>query len=388
VHAPAEAINALGCAVVCLEEAIPSGCDFGQEVGVVTARLQESLGDALALRGRWSEARVAFERAMPHVAEPVTVARLIRKIGGTFSGEIRGADASATYARADAMLSELPVEVAGAELVQVRLEHIWALYLHGDGSKLDELLARTRPLVERFGSAANRALLHHRAVNAAFRRERYVVDDAVLAEARAALEAASEAGDPGGICRSFHLVGFCHLWRLENQEAERALSLSAEAAARIGDLAQEVRALVYLALAERRLGRFADARRHCETVVRAHNEYEGVAEAICAWMDWLEGERVQVVVDAETALNGILTRFSPTFPFRWLALIPLVDAALARRNLDEAIAHARVVHDPPQQRLLLLESDLAMALRAHAAGEGEVARAALERAVATARDRL
>jgi tetratricopeptide (TPR) repeat protein len=305
------------------------------------------------------------------------VARLIRKVGGTLSGEIRGADASATYARADAMLSELPVEVAGAELVQVRLEHIWALYLHGDGSKLDELLARTRPLVERFGSAATRALLHHRAVN-----------DAVLAEARAALEAASEAGDPGGTCRSFHLVGFCHLWRLENQEAERALSLSAEAAARIGDLAQEVRALVYLALAERRLGRFAEARRRCETVVRAHNEYEGVADAICAWMDWLEGERVQVVVNAETALNGILTRFSPTFPFRWLALIPLVDAALARGNLDDAIAHARVVHEPPQQRLPLLELDLDKALRAYADGAGDVARAALERAVATARDRL
>jgi tetratricopeptide (TPR) repeat protein len=318
----------------------------------------------------------------------VTSARLVRKVGGTFSGEVRGVDASASYARADAMLSELPVEVAGAELVQVRLEHIWALYLHGDGAALDGLLARTRPLVERFGSAATRALLHHRAVNAAFRRERYVVGDATLAEARAALEAASEAGEPGGTCRSYHLVGFCHLWRLESQEAERALALSAEVAARIGDLAQEVRALVYRALAERRLGRFAEARRHCDTVVKAHNEYEGVADAICAWIDWLEGERDGVGTSAETALSGILARFSPTFPFRWLALIPLIDVALARGDLDAALAHSQVVNDPPQQRLPLLEPYLAKALRAHAEGDGDGARAALEHVVAIARDRL
>jgi hypothetical protein len=389
VYAPDEAIEAFERALACLEEAVAAAATLDEPVGAVTARLREGLGDALALRSRWSDARAALQRAMPHATEPVVQARLIRKVAGTLAGEIRTGEAGIEYARADALLRALPEEVAASELAQVRLEHLWALYLENRDAELEELLAATRPLVNRHGNAAQRSLLHHRSVNAAFRRDRYVIRDATLADAHAALEAASEAGDPGTICRSYHVVGFCHLWRLENQEAERPLRLSADLASRIGDRAQELRALVYLALAERRLGKLVEARRHCDVVVEAGAEYTGVARSIRAWISWLEGrESAEARDDAERAMREILAQFNPSYPFRWIALLPLIDAALASGDLDRALEHARVVHDPPQQRLTVLEPELSAALRAGESGAREQAAAALARVVATARERL
>jgi hypothetical protein len=87
-------------------------------------------------------------------------------------------------------------------------------------------------------------------------------------------------------------------------------------------------------------------------------------------------------------MREILAQFNPSYPFRWIALVPLIDAALAGGDLDRALEHARVVHDPPQQRLTVLEPDLAAALRAAESGAREQASAALARVVATARERL
>ena len=79
-------------------------------------------------------------------------------------------------------------------------------------------------------------------------------------------------------------------------------------------------------------------------------EYLGVARANQAWLAWRHGHLESVQTHGQTALE-LWARLSFAYCFEWLALWPLMAAALQRDQLGEAVAAARRLLHPSQQRL-------------------------------------
>jgi hypothetical protein len=126
-------------------------------------------------------------------------------------------------------------------------------------------------------------------------------------------------------------------------------------ARRFGDLGLLVRATVYLAT----LCRLAD--RPEETLQFAHEalalastaqlaEYVGAARAHLAWLALRAHDSAVATEHARNAIEA--WRTPPTvYPFVWQACWPLLELAVAREDLGEAVAHACAMLDNKQQRL-------------------------------------
>jgi hypothetical protein len=75
------------------------------------------------------------------------------------------------------------------------------------------------------------------------------------------------------------------------------------------------------------------------------------------------------------------------YPLQWTALYPLIGVALAKDQLAEAVAHARALLAPWQQRMPdALAALIEAAVEAWDKGEPELAREQIKRVVETARD--
>src|SRR5437879_10234240 len=100
------------------------------------------------------------------------------------------------------------------------------------------------------------------------RRSRDSVAADTLNNARTALAASRESGDPTEAGTHEFGLGFTHLWRGDAPEAETHLRAALALAQRTGEAVLQARALTYLAIAWRLRGRVDDARRF--EIGRAH----------------------------------------------------------------------------------------------------------------------
>jgi hypothetical protein len=97
--------------------------------------------------------------------------------------------------------------------------------------------------------------------------------------------------------------------------------------------------------------------------------YEGVALANLAWIELLRGDIRRSEELGHTGL-ALMQDDNPTFPFQWLALLPLIAVSLETDSLPAAVEYAQCLLDPLQQRLSdHLADRLAGALRDAAAND-------------------
>jgi tetratricopeptide (TPR) repeat protein len=205
-----------------------------------------------------------------------------------------------------------------------------------------------------------------------------------LAYARAAVDACREGGEAAELPAAQLVYGLALLFKNSLKAAETELLPVLELAQRVGDQTLEVRSLTYLGLGARlqsQTERVAVYTRQASEVARASGmlEYIGAARANESWLELRAGH---VQVAAERATEALRAWDKRMFPFRWMALLPLLEAEIVGGSMDRAIDCARQLLAPTQQRLPgTAATALSRALDAWAVHQVDDAQAALHSAL-------
>jgi eukaryotic-like serine/threonine-protein kinase len=366
-------------------------------------RLDEGLGDLLALTGRQEEARGAFEAALARTpgASGIVRARLLRKVGKTWEMHHQHDDALALYARAEAALGtsrapEAETEDDAAwwhEWLQIQHDRISVHYWLADVERLSALVDAIRPVVESRGTTLERARYLHALTQRNLQVERFAASSETVRYAHACknafLAASASPDDYWGLVgrASLAIVLVLHG---DLRAAEGPMAEALYAAQRTGDLEAQVRCLTYLTVIHRRLHRRGPAEalaKKARSLAREREmlEYVGAAIANLAWVALVIGDIDEALGAAEEALSCWEAQPRHVFPFHWLARLPLLAARVQRAQIDEAIEEARALLHPRQQRLpLRLTTALGAAVDAATTGDDKRVRKTLGVAIRAA----
>lgn len=349
----------------------------------------EGLGDVLVLTGRPDDGRNAYAAVLATQASEdlFIAARIHRKIGDAWSAQHAIEEALDTYEVAVDLLGGdrgSPPPEQAAEWLQVQIQRMWCFYLqHAD---LTELAGRVRPVLEKHGSAAQRARYCQYFAMGRLQADRYVVSDETMALARAGEAASKASGQLGAVAASHYLLGACHLDRWDGDGAESHFLESRRLAMHIGAVPQLLPALSWLAVAYRLQQQVADARVTAHEALALAKEldnptYYSLASLTLAWVAWRE-DRPE---EARRTAQQILSRTVPDFPFRWLGEWVLIATALHDGHFEQAWEPARRMLDARQQRMPeALEKALVRAVHLWDGGDAEAALEALQALVAVA----
>lgn len=159
----------------------------------MSVQLYKQIGDILTLTNQHDEARNAYQCALAQTAPSdwVSQAHLHRKIAQTWETQHRFEDALQAYSRAEAILDR---DSAGAssewwqEWIEIQSGRILIHYWLGQVREITELVEKTRPVVERYGTRAQRATFFQNLYLMSIRRDRVVLEE-TLGYARSALAA-------------------------------------------------------------------------------------------------------------------------------------------------------------------------------------------------------
>ena len=391
-YANVDAVSFYGAALGHLDAEQPAGGDGGMQSVKLASEILEKLGDVQELMGRHEDARASYLRAVDLKAEPLEQALLQRKVGATWSSQHLYAAALDAYRAAESLLGSEPPESEDRSWWQAWLLVMFdRMAIHYWLAQVDEITALAeivRPAVERHGTPSQRGDFYQRLALIGLRRERYIPSDRTLEHARAALTAVRETDRGGDIAVAQFLVGFCHLWRGEIDDAWREIEAAFETAERTGDITHQSRCLTYLTIAARKQGRVDVVRGLASRSLAAATagemlEYIGTAHANAAWVAWREGEYAAARVEGEAAFEAWhnLPATHASGAFQWTALWPLIGIAVAEARADAAVALARRLllaeQQPPPDAIL---EALSHAVLAADDDQGDTALARLSRA--------
>ncbi len=355
-------------------------------------QLSESFADVLALVGRRDEARSAYEGALGRfpMDDCLPRARVYRKLGKTWETQHQHENALRSYQLAQHAAEAGPAQmppVLRDEWLHVHIEQLWVHYWLNRVEEMDELIAALRPVVEAHGSSERRAQFFQSQMQLNLRRDRYVVSEQTLAFARSALGACQAAASSEELPMAQFNYGFALLFNNSIDAAEQELQAALALAVRAGDSAQQARCLTYLALTARMSDRIDETASRAERLLLSASaagmrDYLGAARANQAWVCLRRGDDEAALVQAQLALQtwGDLTGY--VYPFRWMALLPLLELALMRGDVATGVSYVEPLLNPSQQYLHGGAADaLANASSQWALGQVDTARSSLQAAL-------
>ena len=392
VYAHAEALAAYRRAVALLEAA-PAREAQREKI----AQLHEQVGEVLSLTGQYDEAMLVYERALSYVPnqDRIWLARLHRGIGEIFRAQHRSEEALQAYSAAEVILGPDPAQSTPEwwrEWIQIQTARKEIHYMLGHVDEMTEFVGKTRPIVEQYGTSAQRAEFFMSIMDLFFRRDRYVVSEETLSYARSALSISQETGDELLIAWMQFNLGFAYLWRGDLDAAEEQLHFDLAVEERTGNVARQNLCLTYLATLYRKRGRKKEARDYASralTVATAMKlpPYIAMATANLAWVEWREGKNAEAEQKGKTALESWQSS-EAVYPFHWAALWPLIDIMMGHDELSQAVNYARRLFAPGQQPLPdALTAVTESAIQAWDSGQPETARTSLQQAIAFAKEK-
>jgi tetratricopeptide (TPR) repeat protein len=310
------------------------------------------------LLGHHEQAQQAFERALSLTARDRRLqrSRLYRKIGGTWKIRRQFASALESYRMAEDALGQAPDDQDHGwwrEWLDVQTVRTEVHYWLNEVDEMAALVRQVRPVLERHGTPAQRSDFFGNLLFMASRRDRYVISDETLGYGRARLAAAEEMGEPFQVATAQFNLGFSLLFYGNLDEAERRFLQSLGFAERAGDVTLQARSLTYLSILYRKRGLIDEVRSYIERSLGAAEaggmvEYITLAKANQSWLAWRAGNLAEAEREGRTALEELRALPIP-YPLHWLALWPLLAAALARDDTETAVAHAQALLPAPQQ---------------------------------------
>ena len=322
-----------------------------------SARLWERLGDILQLTGQYEAARAAYRQALEPIKalDRTAQARLLRKLGNAWREERRFDQAQQAFDEADHLLGEQPTfgaspsdaadAAAWHEWVELQIDRnqlqYWQNRLHEAAARIETLAA----LVEQHAATDQQIRYFISAAMIYLRRDRYAPGASSLAYLQAAQALAQGSALAQSVPAIQFQLGFLHLWHGAQADAAERLRQPWHLAERSGDITLQARCLTYLACIARQRGDLEAVRQRTahllNVATQAHMpDYIAVANACQAWLAEREGDLETVFQHGEAAL-ALWAGLPFDYPFHWLALWPLLAAALQRRPARPAPCDTR-----------------------------------------------
>ncbi|MDQ6662012.1 MAG: hypothetical protein M3Z24_13745, partial [Chloroflexota bacterium] len=255
-------------------------------------------------------------------------------------------------------------------------------------TRIIEIIEHAQPLLEQYGTAAQRAdFFMHIAMRDAV-RDHYIVSEETLSYCRIGLEVSLETGNPHLIGTARFGFGYCLLLSGNLDQAEEQLRAAMMVGEQVGDAELAARCrLHFLPFVFRRRGQVEEVRNSIAcALAQGERRYTGVIAANRAWVAWRDGNREEAETYAQAALE-VWQHQHPVYEFQWTGLWPLIGIALTEARLSLAVDYIHLLLAPTQQRpdealLTVLEE----AVQAWDAGQHETVRSLLQHAMPLAKE--
>src|SRR5258707_8362504 len=239
---------------------------------MMSVQLYKQMGDILALTNQHDEARNAYQCALAQAAPSdwVSQAHLSRKIAQTWETQRRFEDALQSYSRAEAILDQASAEASSAwwqEWIEIQNGRIFIHYWLAQVQEITELVEKTRPVVERYGTQAQRATFFQNLDMMSIRRDRGVLEES-LGYARSALADRQESGRATEIDLARFFLGFAYLFYGDLDEAEAHIQAALAVGERAGDVVLQSRCLTYLTIVYRKRGQVEETSRYASRALK------------------------------------------------------------------------------------------------------------------------
>jgi len=341
------------------------------------------LGKVLESTGEFEAARQQFEDAL-HItneSDRLSRASLKRAIATTFERQHQHDVALQALGQAADLLTDgYNPEDSGemAEWISIRIEQMRIHYWQGNTDRISDLMGEVGDIVIEHGSPSQRQQFYEAVAGLENRLNRFASSAKAMDAARQALASVQDCDNLTGRARAMFGAGFAQMHDGEHTTAAELITQSLGLSRRCGDRTQQARCLAYLTVVYRKAGDLQKVEKYLsETleICEALNmqEYVAVVLANRSWLAWKSGQQQEAVKLAEDALDNWRTH-SPRYPFKWLALMQLVDIEHGRANLDVAFEHTRALLDRTNAKLSGgVEEALEEAMAWYADGEKEKA---------------
>jgi serine/threonine protein kinase/tetratricopeptide (TPR) repeat protein len=349
--AHADAVRYIEAAIASLERAV-------EKSDARLAELEEASGDLWLIQAEGRRAEERFLRAERRSSDPLTNARLRRKLAGTYTVRQNPQRATALLEQAEGLLERVADRVlARIEWIDSRVERAWTLYWPGRASELAELIRDTEPVVREHGTPAQRARLQHCGILSDLRSSRYRIDDDALEKGRAAVSAAELGWNPMETLSIRFTIGFMLVLGGFGAEALVPLQQALRGAEELADRARLIRTKAYISLAHRFNGDEEAARlaalatlEIAQTHTKPFSFYKGLALANLGWVWARLGDFERAEEHFAEALSLWLAP-TPAYPFTGVGAWPQLLIAARRGDLPAARSAAAILARPDQQYL-------------------------------------
>ena len=312
--------------------------------------LHEDLGDLFALVGEQERARAIFQRGFDFLSkiDIVRGARLYRKIGLSHSVQRHFGASEEALANAERILDEgaaNPDPPWWEEKLQIQLERMQLFYWQGMVSEIRQVADRCSVLIDQNGSPTQQTRFLKQLALALLMESRFRPTVECIELAGRAARASEKIPDLCERCYVQFALGLIQTFHCDREGAVASLSAALELAERVGERVYECRSLTYLALAHRR-GRDVDqARIFAEragalAAKLAMTEYVAMAKANLAWVAWKRARLEDCDSLGHEALKLWHAMRDP-YSMDWIALWPLIGAAMERQRTGDAIELAK-----------------------------------------------
>jgi tetratricopeptide (TPR) repeat protein len=350
----------------------------------------ELLGDILGRIGQYDEARSNHEYASVRFSgiDNLWLARLHRKMGNDFREEVLYDQAVTAYKKAQSCIGQPPKENIEAwwwEWIELQLDQSLVYFYLSKQNEVIQIVERLGPLVDQHGTTPQRGRYYRRLVVIKFRQGRFAVDDEIILLSRKALEIIKESDDLVETASAHFGLGLALLLSGNLEEAEEQIQVAIEVTEKTGQDLLPV-CFAYLAVVHRKRHDVEAALGYVRRVLQITTQkkdpiYVAMAKGTFAWAAWLQKHLGEVEQEAKQAL-AIWQELPDAFPFRWIALWPLLASTLAQNRITESMDAVRELFGPYQQPPPPeLSAILIAALQAGDKGQIAEARALLDQAI-------
>jgi class 3 adenylate cyclase/DNA-binding SARP family transcriptional activator len=364
-------------------------------------RVNTKLASVLWRIGRREQADQAFRAglALAGAVDELLHAHLYTRLGRLELTDLRFAEAAAAFDAAEALLGDDPDgwdDATADQWLEIMIDGRAAMHsIRSDPDSSRAILERAQPVLEARGTLARRHVFERQLALEGLTRQRYRVDDAVLAGFRRSVELAERTDDEKDVGYATYFLGWVLWHRGDLTEARERTEAALAMAERIGETHLRSSSLMMLTLTALRAHDTELVRTLIPRAMAAAPEDSSHISGVMAcesWLAWQDGRPDEV-----SRLAAQIAQFDParmTFGGRrrWVFLFPLIAARLQAGDIAAAVDAARQILRPNQQ---LLADDLMAALAAasaawdggrEAGGAAGPAAAELTRALGLAHD--
>lgn len=392
VFAHTEAESHFAKALDLMTSADASGVD---EATNVVAEAAESLGNVQVLGGEFAAARAQYRKAQEFRPQhdPLQPVRLLARIATTHVREHQHDQALRLLNEAGELLQQ-DHDRNDADVMHqwltLQASLLWLYYWQGDTDGMQQVIDASEADFEQYGTLAHKRRFYTGKAGLGNRLDRFVPGAGTLAASDLGLAASMSSNSIADHADGKFGNGFVHLLAGDHKIALELISSALELTIRCGNRTLQARCLTYLTVLHRKLDQpdqvihFGErAWEICEAL--GMQEYVGVILACRSWLAWRDGKMTEAEKLARQALDSWQEHAS-RYPFKWLALLQLIDIELKQKQLEQAVDHARSLLTPAHSRLTGgIEGSLQSAIGSFESGANDQAADELTNAINQAR---